>query len=167
MLALPFARPFPNHGFNASVFVSPAERQAEMAKFFRPLVFSLVVRSGDAHRKNFGVVYADAEGTVRLAPVFDVITSTAYIKQDTPALRLDGSKCWPDNQRLEKFARVRCDLSPTEAQTVMQEVADGVATTMNELTAADGPGRDPSACEVLDQMKLTGEDGLQSIRRAG
>jgi serine/threonine-protein kinase HipA len=146
-----------------SLFLTPSGTQ-EMAIFFRSIVLSMVVRNGDAHRKNFAVVYADAESTVRLSPVFDVITSTAYIKEDTPALLLDGSKRWPDNKRLQKFARTRCDLSPNEAQTIMAEVADGVATTLKELSSGETLDRDPSAKDTLDRMKLAWEDGLKAIR---
>ena len=59
-----------------SIFSSQPGRQ-EMTKFFRSFVISMVVRNGDAHRKNFGVIYTNAESEVRLCPVFDVITSTA------------------------------------------------------------------------------------------
>lgn len=146
-----------------SLFVTPAERQTEMAKFFRSLVLSMVVRNGDAHRKNFGLLYADAEGMVRLSPVFDVITSTAYLKEDVPALLMDGSKRWPDNKRLEKFARVRCDLSAAEAQGIIQEVADGVATTMKELSSEETLARDPSAQDMLERMQRAWDDGLKSV----
>ena len=53
---------------------------------FGSLVLSVMVRNGDAHLKNFGVLYASPGDTVALAPVYDVATTTAYIRKDAPAL---------------------------------------------------------------------------------
>jgi hypothetical protein len=42
------------------------------------------IRDGDAHLKNFGIIYKDAESPARLAPVYDLM---AYIKNDVVCIR--------------------------------------------------------------------------------
>src|SRR5690606_31012532 len=98
-----------------SVLRGPNGTQAELARFFRSLVLSVAVRNGDAHRKNFGVLYDRATDLVWLAPTFDVITTTAYLPEDTLALTLDGTKRWPDRKRLQRFGVQRCQLTSKAA----------------------------------------------------
>ncbi len=69
-------------------FVSPEHRVEARERFFGALVLSVAVRNGDAHLKNFGVLYDDAKGLVRLSPVYDIVTTTAYLKNDIPALTI-------------------------------------------------------------------------------
>ena len=46
-------------------------------RFFEQVAFSVMVRNGDAHLKNFGVLYRNA-ADIWLAPMFDVVTTTIY-----------------------------------------------------------------------------------------
>jgi serine/threonine-protein kinase HipA len=46
-------------------------------RFFEQVAFSVMVRNGDAHLKNFGVLYRSAED-LWLAPMFDVVTTSIY-----------------------------------------------------------------------------------------
>jgi len=63
-----------------------------------------MLRNGDAHLKNFGVLYEYPGQPVCLAPVYDMVTTVAYIAQDVPALSLAGTKKWWNKKLLEKFA---------------------------------------------------------------
>ncbi|MEN9636017.1 MAG: hypothetical protein RL077_4421 [Verrucomicrobiota bacterium] len=117
----------------ADVLRGPDGTGAELAKFFRAFVLSVAVRNGDAHRKNFGVIYDDATGHVTLAPTFDVITTTPYLPNDSLALTLDGTKRWPDSKRLVKFGIRHCSLTGFAAKTILTEVVEAVAQTSTEL----------------------------------
>lgn len=55
------------------------------------IVINFLLKNGDAHLKNFGLLYDDINN-IRLVPAFDVVTTTLYIKSDIPALHLLGSK---------------------------------------------------------------------------
>ena len=46
-------------------------------RFFQQVAFSVMVRNGDAHLKNFGVLYRSS-ADVWLAPMFDVVTTSIY-----------------------------------------------------------------------------------------
>jgi serine/threonine-protein kinase HipA len=120
-------------GTLAQVLRGPDGLPAELGKFFRSLVLSVAIRNGDAHRKNFGVLYDDATDTVTLAPTFDIITTTPYLPADSLALTLDGTKRWPEAKRLLRFGIRRCQLSPAAAKAIIVEVRAGVAKTTGDL----------------------------------
>lgn len=48
-----------------------------LSRFFEQVAFSIMVRNGDGHLKNFGVLYS-AVDDCRLAPMFDVVTTSIY-----------------------------------------------------------------------------------------
>lgn len=145
-----------------SVLRGPGGTAAELAKFFRALVLSVAVRNGDAHRKNFGVLYHDATGAVTLAPTFDVITTTPYVPQDSMALTLDGTKRWPDAARLEKFGVRRCQLSKAAAKSIVAEVAEAVAGATAGL--AQLGDLDPEASHIGPSMAQAWGAGVAALR---
>lgn len=116
-----------------SVIRSPRGIEAELSDFFRSLCVSVMLRNGDAHRKNFGVLYNDATGDVVLAPTYDVLTSTVYIPRDTMALTMDGTKRWPDPNRLMRFGVTRCRLRPNDAQKTIEEVRAAISDTARQV----------------------------------
>lgn len=97
-----------------------AEPVRELERFFSSVCLSVMVRNGDAHLKNFGVIYThpDALETVRLAPVFDVTTTTVYehynpksgrsLVDRTLAIKMNKVKTYPDRQQLIEFGRKHC-----------------------------------------------------------
>lgn len=110
-------------------FVSPGELPAARSQFFAMLVLAVMVRNGDAHLKNFGVLYPAMPGTVTLAPVYDVVTTTAYIKNDVPALSLAGSKKWWPRKMLEQFAVAHLSLPKGEIKEIIERVKTAVMET--------------------------------------
>ncbi len=109
-------------------FVSAEHLAAAREQFFATLVLSVMVRNGDAHLKNFGVIYR-SPGAVTLAPVYDIVTTTAYLKNDVPALHLFGTKKWWPAKALEKFALQSLSLSPRTAAQTIDRVAGAVSET--------------------------------------
>ena len=79
------------------------------------IVINNLVQNGDAHLKNFGLLYKNIQ-QIDLAPAYDVVCTTAYIPNDIPALHLLGSKKWWSKKFLLKFAIESCELTPKEAQ---------------------------------------------------
>lgn len=142
----------------AQILRGPDGVQAGMRQFFKTLTLSLVVGNGDAHRKNFGVLYEDATEAIRLAPVYDVLTTGIYIPGDALALTLDGKKTWPDAKRVERFGVQRCQLTPKDAKDALAEVLQGVADTRRRFAEVSLPG------EVADKMQVVWENGLARLR---
>jgi serine/threonine-protein kinase HipA len=101
---------------------------------FKMIAVSVILRNGDAHRKNFCLVYDSPESRRGiLAPTFDVVTTTVYLPQDAMALTLDGSKRWPDQKKLLNFAVFHCGLQDKQAARILEEVKQAVRQAQKEL----------------------------------
>ncbi len=115
-------------------FVSGEYQAQAREQFFEMLALSVMVRNGDAHLKNFGVLY-EAPGAVRLAPLYDVVTTTAYIRKDVPALSLAGAKKWWSRKAMEQFAVTHLSLSSGAIRKAFERIADAVAETRGMVLA--------------------------------
>jgi len=138
-------------------FVSGENLPIARRQFFATLVLSSMVRNGDAHLKNFGVLYPSTQGKVSMAPVYDVVTTTAYIKSDVPALTLDGTKKWWPRKMLERFAINHLSMSKSHVDETIERLADAVMETRQLI-----PGYitdHPEFREVGENMMSIWEDG--------
>jgi serine/threonine-protein kinase HipA len=107
-----------------------------LAGFFDQLALSVLVRNGDAHLKNFGVLYDDQARW--LAPLFDVVTTTLYpyqrgavsVVDRTMALRLEngGERGYPMRAPLEAFGRDHCRLP--EPGSRLEALREAMAETL-------------------------------------
>jgi serine/threonine-protein kinase HipA len=116
-------------------YVSGGSLQAAREQFFSSLVLSCMIRNGDAHLKNFGVLYERPGQPVCLAPVYDMVTTVAYIPKDVPALSLTGTKKWWSRKVLEKFAVSHLVLPVGKIGQIFEEIADGVNDTQVMVSA--------------------------------
>lgn len=114
-------------------FVTPEMAVQECEKLFVLFVLNCTLRNGDAHLKNFALLYENVAGRPSLAPVYDIVTTTAYIEKDKLALSLDGTTRWPNGRRLERLGAVRCQLSPAQIKAIFGKVADAVSDAAKEL----------------------------------
>ena len=125
------------------LFCSAKWQRSSLEQLFKMIVLNTYLRNGDAHLKNFGVLYENTD-EVRLAPVYDVISTTAYIENDMAALTLAGSKRWWSKHALVEFGCAACQLTPKRAEKLHQECLDGlqkmgeeVAQKLNSTVDAD------------------------------
>lgn len=58
---------------------------ADVAEYFRRLVFSTLIGNADMHLKNWSLIYPDGR-TPMLAPAYDLLSTIPYIKDDSAAL---------------------------------------------------------------------------------
>jgi serine/threonine-protein kinase HipA len=114
-------------------FVSPEHVAPALEQLFLTVALCCVIENGDAHLKNFAIVYKDAESAVRLAPAYDLICTTVYEPADTMALTLNGSKAFPGLKDLEAFARLHCDLPLARARKNLGRVGAGVTRAAEEI----------------------------------
>lgn len=116
-------------------YVSPAHVSEALLVYFKMVALSAGVQNGDAHLKNFGVLYDHAgdDGNVWLSPAYDLVSTTPYIPKDTFALQLGGSKAWPKEKMLVRFGRTACGLTEGVCKRALEEVADGIAKALAEL----------------------------------
>jgi serine/threonine-protein kinase HipA len=114
-------------------FASPDHIASGSEAIFRMIALNAALRNGDAHLKNFGIVYDDIDGEVALAPVYDIVTTTAYIPADQMALTLNGSTRWPTAKQLLAFGTTRQIGSPAVIKAILGSTAEAVFETMKEL----------------------------------
>lgn len=120
----------------------------DLERFYEQFVLSVMVRNGDAHLKNFGMLYTTA-GDAQLAPMFDVATTTIYRYQRpggaeavdrTMALKLrsgkKGNRSYPDATELLTFGRDICGVR--KPRQVLERIAQGMGEA---LVAAAGDDR--------------------------
>ena len=93
---------------------------------FKSVLLSMMLRNGNAHLKNFGILYDDTNKKW-LAPMYDLVTTVVYIRNDVPALTLAGKKQWPDQAVLNNFAVHACGLRGKEVKQCIEEVRAGIA----------------------------------------
>ena len=114
-----------------SQFISPEYRKIALYDFFKLTVLNIILRNGDAHLKNYGVLYESLSDyqlgelpktSVVFSPVFDIVSTTPYIKNDTMALSLTGSKRWPKWKVLVKFGKQHCSLSNKEITQIIDDL---------------------------------------------
>jgi serine/threonine-protein kinase HipA len=115
-------------------FVSPGQLCFALESFFKILALSCAIKNGDAHLKNFGVLYENTESLVTFAPAYDLVSTTPYFPKDSLALTLAGAKRWPTAKALLTFARTHCDLTESRAKTLLNEVGQGMVQTMPLLS---------------------------------
>jgi serine/threonine-protein kinase HipA len=107
----------------------------DLERLFTLIALNCALRNGDAHLKNFGILYDDVEGEARLAPVYDVVTTAVYLPGDTMALSLNGSTQWASAKELQRLGETRLGASPARVRAILNRVAEAVAATAADLPA--------------------------------
>lgn len=114
-------------------FVDLDECRAALEQLFKLFVLNCAIRNGDAHLKNFGIVYDAATAPARLASVYDLITTWAYIPNDPMALTLNGSTKWPNRRTLALLGQSRCDLTLRVVDRIFEQTADVLSSLKSEV----------------------------------
>jgi len=142
-------------------FVSGENLMAAREQFFATLVLSGLLRNGDAHLKNFGVLYVSPGDTVALAPVYDVVTTTAYIRKDVPALSLVGTKKWWPRKVLERFAVTHLSLPVAAIADVFNRIAEAVTETGKMIPRYIA--EHPEFREIGERMMTQWDEGVSDL----
>jgi serine/threonine-protein kinase HipA len=144
-----------------SDFVSGKLLMTAREQFFATLVLSVMLRNGDAHLKNFGVMYDTPTGAVGLAPVYDVVTTAAYIRNDVPALSLAGTKKWWPRKLLERFAVTHLSLTAGTIAATFIRMAEAVTETRKLI-----PGyiaEHPEFRKIGERMMTAWDEGVKGL----
>lgn len=112
----------------------------DLARLFAQIALSVMVRNGDGHLKNFGVLYSCASD-IRLSPIYDVVTTAIYrytryeggpeLEDHTLALRLfrkSHSKTYPLPAELLHFGRHVCGVKQPDA--ILRRIAQAMSETL-------------------------------------
>jgi serine/threonine-protein kinase HipA len=111
------------------------ERQGENAvKLYTLLLLNYAVRNADAHLKNFALTYTSPVD-VALAPVYDIVTVTAYPEHvgDIPGLTLAGKKVWRAGKFLRQYGAGRLSLTSTQMTHCVEAVQTAITDTAPQV----------------------------------
>ncbi len=105
----------------------------DLKAYFKMVVLNTLIRNGDAHLKNFGLLFNKDFTDIKLAPAYDIICTSIYIKDDKPALTINGKKEWQNKRQLIKFGKEICLLSEEEAKVSIDQCVNAVKLTLEEV----------------------------------
>ncbi|WP_024954349.1 type II toxin-antitoxin system HipA family toxin [Sulfurospirillum arcachonense] len=134
------------------IFVSPKHKKNSLCNFFKMIVINNLLQNGDAHLKNFGLVYEDITN-IKIAPAYDVVCTTLYIKNDISALYLLGSKKWWSRKFLIRFAKESCDLSTKEANTLFDECLNAIDLVKEKIEKRIESEKSLHVKEFLEKLR--------------
>lgn len=97
------------------------QNNSDLDRLFDYIALSVLLKNGDAHLKNFSILYAHPGKPATLSPLYDVVTTTVYdigktrmgmsVVDNTLALNLRKTKQYPDIDTLLDFGRKVCFVS--------------------------------------------------------
>ena len=107
----------------------------DLERLFTLIALNCAIRNGDAHLKNFAILYEDVLGEARLAPAYDLVTTAVYLPKDSMALTLNGSTKWPSARELQRLGETRAAVTPARVRQIFERIGDALAQTAVELRA--------------------------------
>ena len=106
---------------------------ADLEKLFTLIALNCALRNGDAHLKNFGIIYDDVLGEARLAPVYDLVTTSVYMPKDSMALTLNGSSRWPTAKELQRLGETRAGGTPSQIRNILDRISEAIQSTAADV----------------------------------
>jgi hypothetical protein len=119
-------------------------------EFVRRLALAAATGNGDTHLKNWSVVYRGDGRTPQLAPVYDVLSTIAYLPNDSFALSLGGEKSFKGltQDRWRNFAN-RARLPEGAVIKAVAETAAAIRDLWPKLSECDVVPK--SILDVIDK----------------
>ncbi|EQD53664.1 HipA [mine drainage metagenome] len=105
--------------------ISESHREAARISLAKQLLLMVFIGNGDAHLKNFGVIYS-GRSDVRLAPAYDIVCTTIYLKKDLPALGFEGRKTWFTGDALVSRVAKAAGLSEDAVLAYVGQIEEGI-----------------------------------------
>jgi serine/threonine-protein kinase HipA len=132
--------------------IPPQNRREALHTLVKAMIMNHFLRNGDGHLKNYGVLYDHDYEDANLAPIYDVITTTMYIKKDIPALYLGANKLWWKEKSYKNFAKSSCGLSLKEYDEIVSACVSAIAITKQEIDHFKCESKEVS--DFLEDLKM-------------
>ena len=107
-------------------------------QFYAQYLLCNTIRNGDAHLKNFGLLYGAGQPPA-LAPVYDMLSMSAYAPRgdngdamDTLALTFGGTKRWLKAADIKRFGAA-CGISPAQQLHYKERMTQALVDTGREV----------------------------------
>ncbi len=115
------------------VYSVTTNKLEDIKSFYKVVIMNYLLKNGDAHLKNFGILYNDDFSKIWFSPAYDVVNTVVYFHKDKPALTMFGKKLWLGKKELVKFGVQNCYLSESEANSIYQNCIEVLKSSIEEL----------------------------------
>ena len=128
----------------------------QLKKLFERVVLSCYLRDGDAHLKNFGMLYEHPAAARRLAPIYDVVCTDVYPELDGKmALKMHKSKTFPNDAELIAYGN-RLGLNSREVAEVLARIEQAYQTVVARCELDPRYQTDSLLADIQQAVKRTG-----------
>lgn len=140
-----------------NTFCTPRYAQESREQFYGQYLACMAIRNGDAHLKNFGLLYSNLIDA-RLTPAFDMVSMSAYAPRsqngdalDTAAMSFEGTSKWFTAKTIPKFAAL-CQMGAEQQRIAEDKLVGAMEETAKDIasTAKDRPEFRPLAKRMLE-----------------
>lgn len=127
----------------------------QLRKLFERVMLSCWLRDGDAHLKNFGMLYAHPAAARKLAPIYDVVCTDIYPELDgLMALKLSKSKTFPTNKEIVAYGN-RLGLSEAEVTKTLARIENAYNAVVSRCEKDARYQNDGLLTEIQNAIKRT------------
>jgi len=139
------------------IYSVTTDKVDSMAQFYKTVVMNYLLKNGDAHLKNFGILYTNDFKEISYSPAYDIVNTVAYVHRDKPALTMFGKKVWWGKEELLKFGVEHCLLSEGEAKIFYLESINALQAMILELEVyiENNPNFKTIGTRMLDTWNLS------------
>ena len=115
------------------VYIVTTDKLNSMKNLFKIIVMNYLLKNGDAHLKNFGILYDEDIQNIWLSPAYDIVNTIVYFHKDRPALTMFGTKVWYGKKELVKFGIQNCYLSNKESDEIYTQCINALKLAIDKL----------------------------------
>ena len=127
------------------------------------LLLTYALRNSDCHAKNLALLY-NTRADVRLAPVYDMITTVVYpgYQQNPPGLSFMGKKIWTPGKNLERFIAGTLGIAPRTQAGIVEAISDAISDIAPRVREA--MVQHAAFEDIGKRMLLAWNEGVQGLR---
>ena len=116
-----------------TIYQFTTQKKEALTAYYKIVVMNYLLKNGDAHLKNFGLLFSEDFSRIWLSPAYDVVNTTSYIFQDKPALMMQGKMVWYGKEALVSFGMKHCMLTKKEAEKFYSMCENALQETIVEI----------------------------------
>ena len=115
------------------IYQFTTNKKESLKEYFKIVVMNYLLKNGDGHLKNFGLLFSSDFSEIYLSPAYDIVNTTSYIFKDKPALMMHGKKVWYAKNDLLEFGVKSCMLTKKEANLFYNQCIDALLDTISDI----------------------------------
>ncbi len=147
------------------IYTVTTDKEDSMKRFYKTVVMNYLLKNGDGHLKNFGILYDNEFQKITFAPAYDIVNTVVYIFRDKPALMMGGKRIWHNRKELIKFGIASCHFTQNQAKRFYEECVEAVEYTKKELLeyVKSNPSFEKIATRMIESFALDDNKNYKEI----